>query len=264
MANYSPFPILEFIFKELEKTPMNVITERYLSAIGDYTIYLFKNIEIRQSQKMNNDDIASNFKLFDWMILWNINTFTEEFENITYSLRNLAVNQLIKIAKISEFESIKMIDKAFSEINENSNSIRSMKFILCCYQELKKKWNTKTKIKKNCNISSDLFEKIITNLIKYKEEVRKIYKEKKNIPNTMSYVINFLLQKFINCWKHEEYLTEYFDFIAFLIKINKGDVKFTEKQLDKLWDLFVTHSICQEEANFFYKQLKRVPNKETK
>lgn len=48
------------------------------------------------------------------------------------------------------------------------------------------------------------------------------------------------------------------------MKLGKGHVQFSQDQLSKLWKAFNADAICQEEANFFYRQLVKLPKKPKK
>lgn len=65
----------------------------------------------------------------------------------------------------------------------------------------------------------------------------------------------------MDCWRHEEIIKGYFEFLEFVLKIGKADLKLNESNIDSLWKMFVTQAICQEETNFFYLQLIKRPAK---
>ena len=59
------------------------------------------------------------------------------------------------------------------------------------------------------------------------------------------------------CWKHEECLKSYFEFIEFVVGVNKKDVELSPEHIRGLWDLFVSKATCAEESNFFYLHLMK-------
>jgi len=243
MAGYSSYPILERIFTELKSVPSEFINENYLTMLTKYTKNVLENI--KKNSKTTEDKKAlgkelTDSKLYDINIFWNIVVLPSTEVKLDFKVKDYAVKCLVNILESSMSISEQLIVKAFDSIKTNALSIIGcIKFIMNCYKDLKKNKNIKSSIKKYTSKESGLLDKIITSLLNYKEG--KTFDR-----------------------KYEETLKDYFDFIGFIIELNKGTLQFSQEQLDTLWKSFVTNKTSQEEANFFYRQLIKPSNKAKK
>lgn len=191
MAEYSPYPILEKVFAEFKSVPSEAITENYLSTVCSYTKNVLRNIKRRNDQMraVEGRKAAGNFSLYDINLFWNAMVLPASEMQIGQKAKDYAVKCLVDILGMSTSTAENLLVKAFKAIEKNDiSSFGCMKFIVHCYQHLKKDKGIKTLIKKSTNKDSGLLDKVVANLLKYKEEIKATLSEDKDLKNLMSHV----------------------------------------------------------------------------
>lgn len=207
MAEYAPYAVLELVFAEFKNTPLTAYTDTLLKALCFYTVSTLKNVH-RRNQKasiaikeferqnkerkdyrkeLSKDLFDSEFSLYDLEIIWNIATYSKADERISAKLKDLAISCLVKIAEASEIIAKKFVAIAFDAIASDAGyAIRSMKFLITCYNSLKKKWGLKKFYR--AKLGAETINTLIINLTKYKEKVKASLETQKNLNNHMLYV----------------------------------------------------------------------------
>ncbi len=210
IAEYAPYPVLELIFRELSRIPLNLITETSISFICLYTINVLKNTQrkreeakklLKQLERSNpgkkvelpKELSEANFKLYDLDILWDVMTWSRNDMKIDPKLKDYAVNCVIKLAETGEDLAKSFLTKALDAIKENAGSaVRCMKFFMNCYKYLKKKWDLKRFVQKAVSKESGIIEIVMRNFVKYKDSVNKMCATQAELKNPMSFVCVFL------------------------------------------------------------------------
>eukprot|EP00826_Nyctotherus_ovalis_P063819 TRINITY_DN9359_c0_g2_i1.p1 TRINITY_DN9359_c0_g2~~TRINITY_DN9359_c0_g2_i1.p1 ORF type:complete len:147 (-),score=39.26 TRINITY_DN9359_c0_g2_i1:107-547(-) len=143
-----------------------------------------------QMRAVESKDLAeSNFDLYDISIFWNAMVLPASEMKIEQKVKDYAVKCLVDILGVSISTAENLLAKAFKEIEKNDiSSFGCMKFITHCYQHLKKNEGIKAFIKKNTSKASGLLDKIVVNLLKYKEEVKTMLTDEKDLKNLMFHV----------------------------------------------------------------------------
>ena len=200
MAEYANYPILEQVYKEVTSVSKDKYNEALLDFLTNYTINIQANIQRREQRKKTEktkkrkkgkEITSEKFTLYNIDFFWEIMTALRENIPFDTKLQDYAMNCLIKIADTNAGIGNDYLIKAINQINNNTgNVVRYMKFFTLGFMTLQKNPSMRSTIITSINKEEKLLEKIVGNLIQYKNSINEKVQACDNKKGIMSRVLS--------------------------------------------------------------------------
>ncbi len=202
MAGYAPFPILEKMFTEIKRVPLQGVNEGFLNFLHLYTLAVLKNIQrqreegrdvLRQLKKgasPNKEQGDDKFALYDTDLIWSLATHSATEPRVELKIKDQAMACLIKISEENDEIGKTYVEKALSGVKEDSaGSIRCMRFIVHGHKTLCARREILRGMRAALGKDSGMLELVIKDLVKYKQKVNAaVGPASRNIMTTVLYL----------------------------------------------------------------------------